>query len=303
MASRPLEFASRSGRPPSPGGAAARAGGHRGPWARFVRNPRALAGAWIMLAFAIVAAAGPRLAPFPPAAPHVLDILRAPGGAYPMGTDNLGRDVLSRVLVASRVSLAIGVLSMTVSIVAGVLVGTLAGFVGGHVDGALMRATDVVLAIPVFFLTVAFLALFGPSVGRLIWIIGLTAWPPTARLVRVEMLALRSRDFVTAVRATGASNVRIIVRHLLPNVVPVIVISATLRVGLAILTEAGLSFLGLGVQPPQPSWGNIIADGREYLGLAWWVSFFPGLSVFLAVMAFNLVGDGLRDAFDPRLQI
>ncbi len=256
-----------------------------------------------MASFLLVALAGPRLAPFPPAAPHVLAILHPPGRPFWLGTDNLGRDILSRVIVASRVSLAIGVLSMLVSIVAGVLVGALAGYFGGAADSVLMRVTDVVLAIPVFFLTVAFLALFGPGVGRLIWIIGLTAWPPTARLVRVEIMALRARDFVTAARATGAPNSRIIVRHLLPNVVPVIVISATLRVGLAILTEAGLSFLGLGVQPPQPSWGNIIADGREYLGVAWWVSFFPGLCVFLAVMAFNLVGDGLRDAFDPRLQI
>lgn len=298
MASRPLEIASAA--PPV---RAAPRGRRRGPWQRFVRNPRAIAGAAIMLLFLLIALGGPRLAPFAPSAPHLLDILRPPGGRYLLGTDDLGRDILSRVVVASRVSLAIGVLSMLVSIVAGVLVGTLAGFLGGHVDGVLMRVTDVVLAIPVFFLTVAFLALFGPSVGRLIWIIGLTAWPPTARLVRVEILALRARDFVTAVRATGASSGRIIVRHLLPNVVPVIVISATLRVGLAILTEAGLSFLGLGVQPPQPSWGNIIADGRQFLGVAWWVSFFPGLCVFLAVMAFNLVGDGLRDAFDPRLQI
>jgi peptide/nickel transport system permease protein len=283
--------------------AAARRPRGRGPWRRFARNPRAIAGAAIMLFFALVALAGPRIAPFAPAAPHVLSILHPPGVTFVLGTDDLGRDILSRVLVASRVSLAIGVLSMLVSIVAGVLIGTLAGYLGGAVDAVLMRFTDVVLAIPVFFLTVAFLALFGPSVGRLIWIIGLTAWPPTARLVRVEMLTLRVRDFVTAVQATGASNGRIIVRHMLPNVVPVIVISATLRVGLAILTEAGLSFLGLGVQPPQPSWGNIIADGREYLGVAWWVSFFPGLCVFLAVMAFNLVGDGLRDAFDPRLQL
>jgi len=278
-------------------------GRRRGPWDRFARNPRAIAGAGIMLLFLLAAALAPRLAPFPPAAPHLSDILHPPGGRYLFGTDNLGRDILSRVVAAARVSLAIGVLSMLVSIVAGVVVGMLAGFLGGRVDGVLMRVTDVVLAIPVFFLTVAFLAMFGPRVDRLIWIIGLTAWPPTARLVRVEVLALRGRDFVTAVRATGASNARIIVRHLLPNVVPVIVISATLRVGLAILTEAGLSFLGLGVQPPQPSWGNIIADGREYLGVAWWVSFFPGACVFFAVMAFNLVGDGLRDAFDPRLQI
>ena len=255
-----------------------------------------------MAAFAAVIAA-PTLVPFHPDTPHLLAILHPPAWPYLLGTDNLGRDILSRVLVASRVSLAIGVLSMLVSIVLGVLVGACAGFSGGAIDAVLMRVTDVVLAVPVFFLAVAFLALFGPSVPGLIWIIGLTAWPPTARLVRGEFLVLRGRDFVTAARATGASGARIVVRHLLPNVVPVIVISATLRVGLAILTEAGLSFLGLGVQPPQPSWGNIIADGREYLATAWWVSLFPGVCVFLAVMAFNLVGDGLRDAFDPGLEV
>ena len=275
----------------------------RGARDRFVRNPRAIAGAAIMAVFVAVAAAAPALAPFRPDATHLLAILHPPGPPYLFGTDNLGRDVLSRVLVASRVSLAIGVLSMLVSIVIGILIGASAGFCGGAVDAALMRLTDVVLAVPVFFLAVAFLALFGPSVPGLIWIIGVTAWPPTARLVRAEFLTLRGRDFVTAAHAIGASGLRIIVRHLLPNVVPVIVISATLRVGLAILTEAGLSFLGLGVQPPQPSWGNIIADGREYLATAWWVSLFPGVCVFLAVMGFNLVGDGLRDAFDPRLQV
>jgi peptide/nickel transport system permease protein len=275
----------------------------RGARHRFVRNPRAIAGVSIMAAFLAVAVAAPALAPFPPDAPHLQAILHPPGLPYLFGTDNLGRDVLSRVLVASRVSLAIGVLSMLVSIVLGILIGASAGFCAGPVDAVLMRLTDIVLAVPVFFLAVAFLALFGPSVPGLIWIIGATAWPPTARLVRAEFLTLRGRDFVTAAYATGASATRIIVRHLLPNVVPVIVISATLRVGLAILTEAGLSFLGLGVQPPQPSWGNVIADGRQYLATAWWVSLFPGVCVFLAVMAFNLVGDGLRDAFDPRLQV
>ncbi|HYM69654.1 MAG TPA: ABC transporter permease [bacterium] len=277
--------------------------GRRAARHRFVRNPRAIAGAAIMTLFFALAIAAPRLAPFRPDVPHVLAILHTPAWPYLLGTDNLGRDVLSRIIVASRISLAIGVLSMLVSVVVGILVGASAGYFGGPIDAVLMRLTDVVLAVPVFFLAVAFLALFGPSVPGLILIIGLTAWPPTARLVRAEFLSLRGRDFVVAARATGASSGRIIARHLLPNVVPVIVISATLRVGLAILTEAGLSFLGLGVQPPQPSWGNIIADGREYLATAWWVSMFPGLCVFLAVMAFNLVGDGLRDAFDPRLQI
>jgi peptide/nickel transport system permease protein len=257
----------------------------------------------LLLFFGGVAAFGPAWVPFPADQSHVLSRLHPPGAAYLLGTDHLGRDILSRTVVAARVSLMIGLLSMLVSIFAGTLIGALAGFFGGWVDALLMRLTDTVLAIPVFFLTVAFLAMFGPSIPGLIFIIGATAWPPAARLVRVEFLALRARDFVAAAHATGASNGRIIIRHLLPNVVPIIAISATLRIGLAILTEAGLSFLGLGVQPPRPSWGNIIADGREYLSLAWWVSLFPGLCVFLAVMAFNLMGDGLRDAFDPKLQI
>ena len=275
----------------------------RGPWARFRRNPRALAGACLLALFGTIAAAGTSLAPFPPDQPHLLARLHPPGSWFLLGTDHLGRDILSRTVAATRVSLVIGVLSMLVSITVGTLIGALAGYSGGWMDGLLMRVVDTVLAVPVFFLTVAVLAKFGPSVPGLILIIGGTAWPPAARLVRVEFLALRSREFVQAARASGAPDLRIIVRHLLPNVVAVIAISATLRVGLAILTEAGLSFLGLGVQPPRPSWGNIIADGREYLSIAWWVSLFPGLCVFLAVMAFNLVGDGLRDAFDPRLQI
>lgn len=283
--------------------AARRWAARRSPWQRFQRNPRAIAGAALLLFFAGVALYGPEWVPFSPDRSNVLSRLHPPGGSHLLGTDHLGRDILSRTVVAARVSLTIGLLSMLVSIVAGTVIGALAGFFGGWLDAVLMRLTDAVLAIPVFFLTVAFLAMFGPSIPGLIFIIGATAWPPAARLVRVEFLALRARDFVAAAHATGASNGRIIVRHLLPNVVPIIAISATLRIGLAILTEAGLSFLGLGVQPPRPSWGNIIADGREYLSIAWWVSLFPGLCVFLAVMAFNLIGDGLRDAFDPKLQI
>ena len=275
----------------------------RGARDRFVRNPRAIAGAAIMAVFVAVAAAAPALAPFRPDATHLLAILHPPGPPYLFGTDNLGRDVLSRVLVASRVSLAIGVLSMLVSIVIGILIGASAGFCGGAVDAALMRLTDVVLAVPVFFLAVAFLALFGPSVPGLILVLAATSWPPSARLVRAEFLRLREREFVVATRALGASNLRIMTRHLLPNVVAVVVISVTLRVGLAILAEASLSYLGLGVQPPTPSWGNIIADGRDYLLTAWWVSLVPGMFVLLAVLAFNLVGDGVRDAFDPKMQL
>jgi peptide/nickel transport system permease protein len=171
------------------------------------------------------------------------------------------------------------------------------------VDAVVMRSTDIVLAFPVFFIAVMFLAVFGPSIPGLIFVLAATSWPPSARLVRAEFLRLREHEFVVATRALGASNLRIMTRHLLPNVVAVVVISVTLRVGLAILAEASLSYLGLGVQPPTPSWGNIIADGRDYLLTAWWVSLVPGVFVLLAVLAFNLVGDGVRDAFDPKMKV
>jgi Binding-protein-dependent transport system inner membrane component/Bacterial extracellular solute-binding proteins, family 5 Middle len=178
-----------------------------------------------------------------------------------------------------------------------------AGYFGGWPDATLMRMTDMVLAFPVFFVAVMFLALFGPSIAGLVTVIGAISWPPTARLVRAEFLRLRTLDFVAAARSLGAPEARIMARHILPNIVAVIVISVTLRVGVSILAEASLSYLGLGVQPPTASWGNLVADGREYLRLAWWVSLFPGSLVFVSVMAFNLLGDGLRDAFDPRMPI
>jgi peptide/nickel transport system permease protein len=211
--------------------------------------------------------------------------------------------VFSRVVWASRTSLSIGLLSTLIAIVLGIVIGALAGFFGGFVDVALMRFTDMMLAFPLFFIAVMFLAVFGPGVPGLIFIVGATSWPPTARLVRAEFLRIKQLEFITAARALGGSSARIMVRHVLPNVVAVIVISVTLRVGLSILAEASLSYLGLGVHPPTPSWGNIVADGREYLRAAWWISLFPGAFVFLSVMALNLVGDGLRDAFDPRMKI
>jgi ABC-type dipeptide/oligopeptide/nickel transport system permease subunit len=194
-------------------------------------------------------------------------------------------------------------MSTAIAVVLGVLVGEFSGYFGGWTDLTLMRMTDMVLAFPVFFITVMFLALFGPSVHGLVFVIGATSWPPTARIVRAEFLRMRALDFVAAARSLGASEIRVMARHILPNVIAVIVISVTLRVGVSILAEASLSYLGLGVQPPTPSWGNLVADGREYLRSAWWVSLLPGAFVFISVMAFNLLGDGLRDAFDPKMKI
>lgn len=270
---------------------------------RFLRNRRAAAGGVILCLFGLMALLAPGLAPQSPDAAAFERRLLGPAAGHPLGTDHLGRDVLSRVVWASRTSLSIGLLSTLIAVVLGIIIGAPAGFFGGFVDVALMRWTDMMLAFPPFFIAVMFLAVFGPGVAGLIFIVGATSWPPTARLVRAEFLRIRQLEFIMAARALGASSARIMVRHVLPNVVAVIVISVTLRVGLSILAEASLSYLGLGVQPPTPSWGNIVADGREYLRAAWWVSLFPGAFVFLSVMALNLVGDGLRDAFDPRMKI
>jgi peptide/nickel transport system permease protein len=269
---------------------------------RFLRNRRAVIGAVIIVIFAVLALLAPLIAPYPPEVQQLSQRLRPPSPAHLMGTDQFGRDILSRALWAGRISLPIGVASVLISVIISVLVGAVAGFYGGVVGGALMRFTDIMLAFPTFFLLIAVVAAFGNDVGILIAVIGFTSWPVGARVVRGEVLALREREFVQAAHALGATNARLILRHIVPNVVPVIIVSATIRVPLAILLEAGLSYLGLGVQPPLASWGSMVADAKAVFRVAWWVAAFPGLFIFLVVMAFNLLGDGLRDAVDPRMQ-
>ena len=271
-------------------------------WRRFRRNPRALAGAVAIVLLVLTGLLAPVIAPYNPDMARVEQRLMRPQPGHWMGTDQLGRDILSRALYASRVSLSIAVLAMLVSSVVGVTVGLMAGHYGGWVDAVLMRATDFVLALPIFFLLLAVLALFGSSIPLLVIVLGLTAWPGPARVVRGEVLSLMGRDFMLAARAAGASDARLMLRHLAPNVVAVVVVSATLRIAFAILAEAGLSFLGVGVQPPTASWGNMVSGGRQVLEVAPWVSLFPGLFVFLAVSSFNLLGDGIRDAFDPNMR-
>ena len=277
-----------------------RAGERGGEWRRFAASRRALAGAVVLGALALSALLAPVLAPYDPTEQRAGAVAEPPSMAHPMGTDNFGRDVLSRALWGGRVSQLIGLLSMAVSVVVGVVVGGLAGFYGRGLDGLLMRLTETVVTFPTFFLLITLVAVFGARLSLLVLAIGLTSWPITARVVRAECLTLREREFVEAARALGASGLRTIVRHILPSVVPVIVVAATLRVAYVILVEAGLSYLGVGVPPPAASWGSMVADGREYLFRAWWISFFPGLFIFLTVMTFNFVGDGLRDAFDPQ---
>jgi peptide/nickel transport system permease protein len=259
----------------------------------------ALGGALVAAVAAVVLVA-PLFIAYGPEAQSIAERLRGPSVTHPFGTDAFGRDVLARLVAGGRVSLAIGLLSMIVTIAVGVVVGAVAGYFGGTADALLMRATELVMVFPTFFLIILVVATFGSSVPLLVLVIGLTAWPVGARIIRGEVLKVRSRDFVIAARAIGSSAPRIIARHVIPNVVAVIVVSATIRVGTNILVEAGLSYLGLGVQPPLASWGNMVADGAKVIRTEWWLTAIPAAAIFLAVLGFNLLGEGVRDLVDPR---
>ncbi|HKK92576.1 MAG TPA: ABC transporter permease, partial [Longimicrobiales bacterium] len=219
-----------------------------------------------------------------------------------LGTDHFARDIFSRMLYGARVSLSIGFIAVAISATLGTLVGAVAGYVGGWVDSVLMRTVDVVISFPRLILLITIIAVFQPSIFLIVVVLGLTQWPGTARLVRGEVLSLREREFVQAAEVLGFSRIRILARHLIPNALVPVIVAATLGIGNTIVLEAGLSFLGLGVQPPTPSWGTMVADGRNFLTRAWWLSTFPGLAIVIVVLAFNLVGDGLRDALDPRMR-
>lgn len=241
--------------------------------------------------------------PYDPDATDLASRLLGPSAAHPLGTDQLGRDVLSRMLFGAHISLTVGFVAVGIAITIGIIVGATAGHFAGWVDNVLMRVVDIVICFPRFFLILTVVALIKPSLWNIIIILGLTGWTGTARLIRGEILSLRERDFIQAVRALGANAPRIILRHLVPNALTPVLVSATLGVAGAILTEAGLSFLGFGVQPPQPTWGNILTEGRLYIFDAWWLTVFPGLAILVTVLAFNLVGEGIRDAWDPRLKV
>jgi peptide/nickel transport system permease protein len=264
----------------------------------FAKNRPAVAGLGAVVFFLALGFLAPWLAPFGPLATGP-DSFRPPDAVYRMGTDDLGRDILSGILWGARVSMAVGLLAALTSTGIGVVVGALAGFYGKMLDDLLMRVTEFFLVIPRFFLVLVMVALFGNSLWHVILVIGILSWPVTARLVRVEFLSLREKEFVESVRAAGASDLRIILRHILPNAIAPIVVSGSLQIARAILMEAGLSFLGLG-DPNQISWGVMLYNAQRFLRHAWWTATFPGLAIFLIVMGFNLVGDGLNDALSPR---
>jgi len=271
-------------------------------WSRFRGQPLAVSGLAIIAALAVIAILAPALSPYPPDQQDILNRLAPPSSDHWMGTDDLGRDVLSRVLYGARVSLAVGFVAVGIATVVGTSVGLAAGYAGGRLDTLLMRLVDIVLCFPTFFLILMVIAFLQPSLTNVMAVIGLTAWPSLARLVRGECLTIREREFVQAARGLGLSRARILLVHILPNVLGPILVTATLGVGSAVLTESALSFLGMGVQPPTPSWGNILTSGKDYLHIAWWLSVFPGLAVLVTVLAYNLLGEGLRDILDPRLE-
>ena len=292
------DIAVRASRPPKRGGDSQ--------WALALRqletNRMAIAGIVTIVVLYGLALLTPLLAPFDPTAQTDIVQTRflSPSFDHPMGTDRFGRDIFSRVLYGARISLSIGFIAMGIGVTLGTLVGALAGYIGGLVDGALMRFTDMMLSFPRLILLIVIIAMFDASIFLVVVVLGLTGWMGVARIVRGEVLSVREREFVQAAVALGMRDGRIIFRHVIPNVLAPVIVFATLGIGNTILLEAGLSFLGLGVPPPTPSWGSIINEGRDSLLNAWWISTFPGLAIVFTVVAFNLLGDGLRDALDPR---
>ncbi len=270
-------------------------------WRALRRNKMALFGIAIILLLLIACFGAPYLTSYDPNKMSPRERLAPPSIAHPLGTDSFGRDMLTRILYGGRVSLAVGFASVIILTTIGVIVGAAAGYYGGLVDTLLMRFVDVMLSVPNFFLLLAVVALFGPSLRNTMLVIGLTSWMATARLVRGQFLAERQKDYILSARSIGVTDSQIIWRHLMPNSMAVIIVYATLWIAFAVILEASLSYLGLGAQPPTASWGNMLREGRRYMREAWWVTTFPGIFIFLTAMSFNMVGDSLRDAFDPRL--
>ena len=271
-------------------------------WLYFKRNKLALFGLFLILVILFIAILAPLIAPYDPFETNIAKKFYPPSSQHLLGTDNLGRDILSRMLYGAKISLLVGFFAVSISICIGIIIGSLSGFYGGITDIILMRFVDMMLCFPTFFLILTVVALIGPSIINIMVVIGATSWMGTARFVRAEFLSLKEREFVQAARVLGAYDVRIIFHHILPNALAPVIVSATLGIASAILIEAGLSFLGFGVQPPEPSWGNILTEGRLYIFDAWWLTFFPGITILSAVLSFNLLGEGLRDALDPRLR-
>jgi peptide/nickel transport system permease protein len=270
---------------------------------------RAVFGITVLVVMSGAAILAPQIAPWDPARQMLMKRLRPPAWEarglreHPLGTDHLGRDILSRIVYGGRISLGVGLSAVTLSALIGVSLGLLAGFHGGRTDAVVMRVADVFLAIPYILLAMGVVFALGPSLLNVILVMAVTRWVQFARIVRADVLSIREREFVSGARARGNRSLRLLLRHVLPNALTPIIVVATLELAFMIIYESALSFLGLGVQPPTPTWGWMLADGRNYIATAWWLATFPGLAIMLTVLAVNLLGDWLRDTLDPRLKV
>ncbi len=269
-------------------------------WVNLRSNPLAMIGLFIIVAFVVLSLAAPLLAPYDPSVQDLGNRLSAPTAEHWFGTDELGRDILSRILYGGRVTLGMVIAVVILVAPIGLFIGCIAGYFGGIVDTALMRVTDVFLAFPRLILALAFVAALKPGVESAVLAIALTAWPPYARLARAETMTLRKSDFIAAAKLTGASPFRIILRHIMPLCVPSVIVRITLDMSSIIITAASLGFLGMGAQPPSPEWGAMIATAKRFIFEQWWVATIPGIAIFLVSLAFNFLGDGLRDVLDPK---
>ncbi|MBI4638493.1 MAG: ABC transporter permease [Candidatus Rokubacteria bacterium] len=270
---------------------------------QFRRSHIGLVGAGLVGAFLLLTVLAPLLAPYDPVATDFANVLAPPSWTHPFGTDDIGRDILSRVIHGSRISLQAGLFTVAVALTVGLPLGLAAGFLGGRVDDVIMRALEVILSFPTLVLALGITAILGPKLIHALFAIGIVFVPHFTRLLRAQVLAVKENDYVSAARALGASDARVMTLHVLPNCLAPLLVQSSFSISFAILTEAALSFLGLGTQPPTPSWGIMLSMGRGYLEQAPWLGAFPGLAIFLTVLGFNLLGDGIRDALDPRLQV
>ncbi|HYB71681.1 MAG TPA: ABC transporter permease [Candidatus Bathyarchaeia archaeon] len=276
---------------------------------RLVRRRTALFGLLVVLGVVLAAVAAPLISPFDPLEQDIGQRLREPGWQdaqgrmHPLGTDHLGRDILARIIFGARIALVVGLAAVVISGVLGMLIGLVAGYFGGRVDDFLMRLADIQLAFPFILIAIAVIGVLGPSLGNIIIVIGVSSWVVYARVVRGEVLSIREREYVQAAVALGSRHGRVLLHHVLPNTLTPWLVVATLDMARVIVIESALSFLGLGVQPPTPTWGGMLADGRVYLSTAWWLATFPGLAILITVLGINLFGDGLRDTLDPRLKV
>jgi ABC-type dipeptide/oligopeptide/nickel transport system permease subunit len=274
----------------------------RDAWRRLLRSKSALIGGMVLMAIVLAALLAPLISPYDPIKTSQRTSLEAPSLAHLMGTDRFGRDVLTRVLWGGRLSLPVGFVSVVIAAVVGVALGLIAGYYGGRLDAVIMRFVDLLLAFPGILLALAIVAVLGASLLNLMIAVGIASIPDYVRITRGTVLSVKEREFVLAARTVGSRDNAVILHHILPNVLAPLIVLATLGMASAIITASALSFLGLGVKPPTPEWGNMLAEGREFLQHAWWVAFFPGLAIMLTVFAINLLGDGLRDALDPRMK-